>query len=185
MDLAPVFGTERNAMAFRRHDASVLPTYPLHELAHARAVIAAQPDVGSLLDQRKSIGDRCRAAAGMKERMVVLCVANGDDVVRRQPQHSKRHFESGRLVDTRRQDHDRPLVEYDLMLEPEVANCGENGRPVRVPRSDDDPTDRQRRHPALSQPFDERRRRGGANDALPLRVRIVDQRAVLGDHEVE
>ena len=55
--------------------------------------------------------------------VVVLGVADGDDVVRRQTESLERRREPGRLVDAGRQHHHRALVEDHLQLEAEIADA--------------------------------------------------------------
>ena len=57
-----------------------------------------------------------------QEGMVVLRVADGDNVERRQAERRQRRRESTRLVDAGRQHHHRALVEDDLQLETELLD---------------------------------------------------------------
>ena len=120
----------------------------------------------------------------MQQRVIVLRVADGCDVVRGQAQPRERASESGGLVHRRGQHHDRALVEDDLQLQPEVADRLQHGGFVRLHRRDDGRADADR-HPAPVQCLDEcPGRRIGEDLALPGR-RKVQQGTVLGDHAIE
>jgi hypothetical protein len=117
---------------------------------------SAGDQVGLGPDALERVRDRDGAAAHGEERVVVLRVADGDHVVRRQTTLDQRRGEAARLVDTRGQDHDRALVEDDLQLEAEPANRLQHDVLHRLPAGDDSAANRQRMHAALAQPPHER-----------------------------
>ena len=117
--------------------------------------------------------------------MVVLGVADADDVVRRDLELLERGHEPRRLVDAGRQDHDGAFVEDHLQLEAELADRFEHGRLVRLARRDDDLADGERRDAALAQSGEQRRRRRLREPAPLLRRGPIEQRAVLGDDALE
>jgi hypothetical protein len=107
------------------------------------------------------------------------------EVGRRQLHVAQGSFEAGSLVATGREDHDRPLVEDDLELEPKVAHSLEHRRLVRLPCRRNRPSDRDRGDAALLQQLDERNRRRCRDRALLVGRRIIDQRAIFRDDAVE
>ena len=108
---------------YRRSDlAEVGFEDPADSLHHPGAARRARDDVGVRLDHRQRVGNRHGAAACTQKRMVVLRVADPHDIERRQLQSRKRRSEPARLIDSGREHHDRPLVEDDLQLEPEIVS---------------------------------------------------------------
>src|SRR5690606_32988573 len=101
------------------------------------AMIAGRDEIRLVLDGRQRVRDGRGELAEPQERVVILGVADADDVVRRDREALERSLEAGRLVDAGRQDHDRALVEYDLQLEPVVADRLEHRRRMRLPGRDD------------------------------------------------
>ena len=72
----------------RRQLGEVVGEQRVDQLRHAGAVGPGRDEVGALLDGGQRVGDRHRALAQRQERVVVLGVADADDVVRRQAQLS-------------------------------------------------------------------------------------------------
>ena len=129
---------------------------------------AAGHDVGPLLERGQGVGDgRRRSPHSGEEGVVVLGVADGDDVVRRQAQlvRARRRGRSpcsrptGRTITA-------PLLKITCEFEAELADHLEDGRLVRLPGGDDHPADRDRPDPAAPERRDERRRAA----ARPARV---------------
>ena len=94
-----------------------------------------------------------------------------DDVVRGEPQLLERLHEPGRLVDSRRQDHDRALVEDHLQLEAQLADGLEHDLLVRRQGGHDGPPHGERRDARGPQRLDQRRRWGLAPAAPPRACR--------------
>ena len=169
----------------RRDLGQIAVEKPLDRLDHPRPARGVCHDIGVRLDYRQRVGDRDGAAAGPQERMIVFCVADPDDIERRQAQPRERGGQAARLVDPGREHHHRPLVEDDLQFQPEVANCLEHDGFIRLPRCDDAAADRERRHFAALQLFDEERRWSlSERDLLPRR-RVDEERPVLEHGEIE
>ena len=144
---------------------------------------AARDHVGGLLEAGQRVGDRDRAPAERQEGVVVLRVADADDVVRRQTQLVERGGQARRLVDAGRQHHDGALVEDDLQLQAQLADRLEHRRPRAAPdvATITAPT-RQRRHAARRQPLRRTPPAPGGPSSRSSRVgRPQKQRAVLGD----
>ena len=91
--------------------------------------------------------------------MVVLGVADADDVVRRDLELLESGHEARRFVHAGRQDHDGAFVEDDLQLEAELANRVEDGCLVRLARRDDDLAGGERGDAALPEGRKKKRRR--------------------------
>ena len=117
--------------------------------------------------------------------MIVLGVADGHAVVRRQAQLVERGGQTGRLVHARGQDHHGALVEDHLALEAELPDHVQHDRLVRLARGDDDAADGQRGDPPADQLRDERLGRRVGQCALLLRGRPVEHGPVLGDDPIE
>ena len=94
-------------------------------------------NIGPLLERRQGVGHRGGAPAEAEERVVVLGVADADDVVRGEVQLLERGGQAGRLVHARGQHHDRPFVEDDLPLQAQLVDGIEDGALVRLDRGDD------------------------------------------------
>jgi hypothetical protein len=123
----------------RRQLRQIGRDHPVDQLGDAGAVIGRRDEIHARLDAVERVGDRDGALARRQEGMVVLGVADADDVVRRQMEVRERALEAGGLVHARRQHHDGALVEDHLELEAEVADGGEHrrvvgGRPPPGPR---------------------------------------------------
>lgn len=71
----------------------------IDELRDAVAVIRAGHSVGLLAQRGHGVGHRDAALADREKRMVVLGVADPDDVVRGQPELAQRRPQAARLVD--------------------------------------------------------------------------------------
>ena len=117
--------------------------------------------------------------------MIVLGVADGDAVVRGQPQLIEGGGETGRLVHARGQDHHGALVEDHLALEAQFSDHVQDDRLVRLARGDYDAADGQRRDPPADELDDERLGRRLGQRALLLRGRPIERRPVLGDDAIE
>jgi hypothetical protein len=96
----------------------------------------------SALTRRQRVRDRNGAAAGAEKRVVVLRVADADDIERRQTQSCQRRRQAARLVHTGRQHHDSSLVEDDLQLQPQIPDHVQDDLFVRLPGRDDAAADR-------------------------------------------
>jgi hypothetical protein len=117
--------------------------------------------------------------------MVVFPVADPDDIQRRQFQSGERRDKAARFVDAGREHHHCPLVEHNLQLEPEIANCVEDNFFVGLPRRNNAAAHRERINLATAQRLDESgRRRVTQQDFLPCR-RLDEHGPVLDDRQVE
>src|SRR5882724_834531 len=155
------------------------------QLDHALAVPARGDPIGPLPHEGKGIGDRDATFAEPYQRMIVLGVTHAHRVMRRQAQLEESGFEASGLVHTRGEDHDRPFVEDDLQLEPEVTNRLEDLALVRLPGRHDAVTDGKRGDPAATKRLHELRG-GSLPERLVLSVRgAVQESAVLGHHAIE
>ena len=155
------------------------------ELATPAPASPREHEIGRVADRGQRAADGRGALAELQERVVVLGVADADDVVRRDLELLERGHEPRRLVDAGRQDHDGAFVEDDLQLEAELADRFEHGRLVRLARRDDDLAGGERGDAALAQSGEQRRRRRLREPAPLLRRRAIEQRAVLGDDALE
>ncbi len=117
--------------------------------------------------------------------MIVLGIADRDDVTWVERKLLQRRPHSARLVDARRQNHHRALVEDDLQFEAERTDRLEHVVVVGRDRGDDDAPDRERRDAAPLEKCDERGgRRLGQRHGL-AGCRAVNECAVFGDDAVE
>ncbi len=155
------------------------------ELDDAPAVLAGGDEIGALLQRRERVGDRHGAFAEAQKSVVVLRVADADDVVSRHLQLAEREGEAAGLVDPGGEDHHRSLVEDDLHLEAEVPNDVEHGVLVRARSRDDDVADGERGDSLVAERPDELFRRRAAVDLFPPAGRMIDQGPVLGDDPLE
>ena len=121
------------------------------ELLDAGSSFAAQAEIGRVAQRGQRVADGRRSLAELQERVVVLGVADADDVVRRDLELLESGHEAGRFVHAGRQHHDGAFVEDDLQLEAELANRVEDGFFVRLARRHDDLAGGERGDAALAQ----------------------------------
>ena len=154
------------------------------QLDDAGAVIG-DDKIGLGLDRGERVLDGDGAAARAEEGLVVLGVADADDIVRRQAEALERALEAPGLVDVAGQHHHRALVEDDVQLERKVVDGLEHDRLVRFPGGDDGAADRRGRHAEVLQTLHERRRRRLGERGFLLLCGVEEKGPVLGNDEVE
>src|ERR1700730_5916759 len=113
--------------------------------------------------------------------MIVFRIANRDSVVFGQSQLRKSSEQSGGLVHTGRQNHDRALVVDHLKFKSQMVNDLEHSGVLRFLSGHDGAADAQRLHMALAKGIDECRRW-----SFPEHLRItarwaIEQSAVFCD----
>jgi hypothetical protein len=106
-------------------------------LDHARTMGGGRNYIGGFLHCWERVGNCHRAATRGQKGMVVLSIADGQDVKRRKLQRVESCSQTCRLVNPRRHHHDRPLVEDDLPLKAQFTNALQHGSLVRLPSSND------------------------------------------------
>ena len=158
---------------------------PIDQLHDPPAAAVTDDEVGPLLEHRQRVGYGRRELAEAQECMVVLGVADADDVVRGEAQLVERDGEPGRLVDPRGEHHDGPFIEDDLPLQAHLADRLEDGALMGLDGRDDRTPDGYRRDAPLADGLDQRRRRRLAQHLLLAAGGPVEQRAILDDHAIE
>ena len=84
----------------------------------APALAARDDSRRAALQARQRVGHRHGAPAARQQRVIVLRVADADDVVRRQPELGERGVEPGRLVDARGSTITAPLLKITCSSSP-------------------------------------------------------------------
>ena len=157
----------------------------LNQLPNAGAFVVPGHQVGGVLQHRHCVGHRNPALAEVQEGVIVLGVADADDVVCRQTELAERLGEAGRLAQARRQHHHGVLVERHMQLESEITDDLEDGGLMGLPRRHDHPADRDRGNTTLPQRADKRFGRRLAEELFLARCRAIDDSAVLCNDSVE
>ena len=71
---------------FTRHVREIVLEKVVDEFCHSLAASTIRNQVSLLLENRNRICNRHRTLAGVQQRMIVLCVAYADSIVRREAQ---------------------------------------------------------------------------------------------------
>ena len=131
-------------MAFQaRADAGeVVGDQAVDQLDDGDTFGSASDQIGPLLEGGDAVSHGHTAFAGRDQGVVVLRVADRDDVVGRVAEFLERRQQARRLVDPGRQDHHRFLVEDDLEFQAQLVDGAQDGRLERLDRGDDDMTGR-------------------------------------------
>ena len=116
--------------------------------------------------------------------MIILGIADADHFVGREAEPAQRTVHAARLVDTRRQHHNRIFVEDDLKPR-HFLNRLEHGGMVRQKSADDDLADVDQVPSQLAQTLDKLCRRRLAEKRLLERFWVVEDRSILRHDIVE
>ena len=98
----------------RVKSVDVVFEHRLDQFGDARAARGFGDEIGFILDRRQSIGDRNGVSARLQECVIVLGVADRNDIMRGEAQVFERRVQAACLVDAGRQHHHRSLVEHNL-----------------------------------------------------------------------
>jgi hypothetical protein len=109
---------ELDAAAAQLDTGEVVREHAAQEARDAGRPALADDHVGARLERVDGVGDRDADLAGLEQRVVVLGVADADDVVVRDAQIAERLEQPGALRHAGGQHHERLAVADDLQLEP-------------------------------------------------------------------
>ena len=149
---------------------------------HPVPVVALHHEIGTLLQHRQRSRHSHGTFAHAEKGVVIFRVADAHGIMWRQAEVLQSHGHPGGFIHSRRQHHDRSLIEDDVQLKSQIPNDVQHDSLVGFGGGDNRMAHDQRRHLTLLERLDEWLGRRVAQDLFFARRGAVQDRAILHDH---